>query len=419
MKKYILVTIFLVFTSFLRAEYLGLEEVLKSISQENLTVLIDREAVQQNLQKQYIQRANLWPKVSAELSQARKKDGLRGFESTYNSMYAKVSAKMPIFDRGLYQAFLEAKMGYAVSKESHQAILELILYDTAKAYLLHARNIRRADLILSNIKRSENFLALAKEKFEVGTASALDLARAKNRLFKDQQELISQELAVYQSASVLKEILNLPDDFSVEINSNILEEIHLEAKLLSLQSIFKLRPDYIAAQKKLKQAKVALQKAYAGHLPTVAAFGENGITGRHIGANNNKEWAVGVKLTVPLFEGFGTSAEVLKAKSEIKAQQYGLSQVKKKIATQYNLASNTLILRKKQLDQTKDQIQLAYEELELAQDRFLNSVADNQDLLLAQANLALILDDSLDILYHSILGLLDIFYAQGAVQNIL
>ncbi len=405
-----------------KGAYISLEEALGRIELENIQVLLRKEGVEQALQKQIMQRSSLLPQVQAELSQLRQKDKLRHTETrTYNAMEGALTASMPLFDATLIEAYKAAKLGRKVSKQGYKALLEAIRYETAKAYYAYAQGLQRSDVLNKNLERDLALFDLAKAQLSTGVASPLDTMRAHARVLQDQQALLSQGLELKRSELALKRLLSLDPEEELTIDKAILNTDTTPcARPATLQTVWKHRPDYQQALKKIKQAKAELKQAKAGHLPKASIFASTGINAeKPFDKTEKSSWMVGAKVTVSLFEGFRVSADVLRAQAALREQRYALAELKQNIQSAYALAQTSLEAKWLQLSLSKDQVALALEEVEMAKDRFKNGIGDNQALLSAQASLASVEDEALQLLYHYALAWLDLAFEQGQVKMIL
>lgn len=405
-----------------RAQSISLAEALMRVEQDNRTVLLNQEGIEQALHKQRMQGSTLWPQVEAELSQIRQKDSIRGGESkTYNAMEGTLTAKVAVLDYTLTQAYRASKMGYKVSKKAYEAALERVLYETVKAYYTYAQELQRNDVLNKNLERDLALLDLAKAQLSAGIASPLDTMRAHARVLKDRQDLLAQELDRKRSELDLRRLLNWAPEEPLLIDKTVLETYGARlASAFSTAKVWEQRPEYQQALKKLKQLKAEEKQARGGHLPHLSLFASTGINAeKPFDKTEKSSWGVGARVTLPLFEGFRTSSDVLRAKSALRQQRYALGELRQKIEATYALAQAGLEAKRQQLALSKDQVALALEELEMAKGRFKNGIADNQALLSAQASLAAVEDEALQLLYQYALAWLDFAFEQGRVKTII
>lgn len=405
----------------LEARFMSLEEALHTVEQENLTVLLNKESVQQALQGHYMKRAGLFPQVKVEVSQARQKDSFKGADSsTYNTMQAAITGSINVFDYSVYQAYQAAKQGHKVSQQAYKAILESVLYETAKAYYAYARDLQRLEVLNKNLERDTGLLDLAEGQLLAGIASPLDRMRAYTIVLQDKQALLQQSITLKKRDLQLKQFLNLDPLEELTIDKSILEADMPACLLASLDDICLRRPDYRQGLKKIKQLKAEVQQAKGGHFPTATVFASSGISGTKLfNKGERSTWMVGAKVSLPLFEGFRVSSDLLRAQAALRQQRYALAELKNTIKSAYLLAKASLEALQEQVVLSKDQVHLALEELEMAKDRFKQGVADNQALLSAQASLALVEDQDLSLLYAYALASLDLAFEQGRVRLIL
>lgn len=407
-------------------ELLTFESMLDRIENENLRVLLNRETIVQSLQQVKVERATLLPSLKLYSQQNRTQSvfiGFAGSQNIFNRFDAKIQGSFTVFDLTKWSDFQNARMGYRISESSHQALVQSILLEAAQAYITHIRNLKSLELIEANIARDQRLLDLALHSFEAGIANAIDVTRAEGKLAKDQQERLQAQADVHQSELTIKEMLNLDMHEKLDFDYGFFDQMRLgsdvgEAK--PLEVAFTKRPDYKEAKQQIRSRELALKSATAEHLPKFSVKGEYGYASSEIyDTQYGEQWSIGVEAELPLFEGGRILAERVRARSEIRQKERALLNLKKQIESEYDLTLFNLSSRFEQIPLAQKQVVLAEQELYFAENRFKNGIADNQEVISAQATLASAQDAEVDAIYRFYLAKLQLNFAVGDVKSVL
>ena len=403
---------------------LSLSQALDIIESENLQVLIQRQAVEETLQRSFIERSKLLPSVNLESFQLRTQfvNVGRGFDfpspPPVNRFDAKLVGGLPVFNYNKYSSYRLAKYQHEISELNFNSVLEDILEATTNAYLTHLRNLKRMDVIDANIIRDRILLELAENQFQAGVATRIDVTRAEVQIATDEKERLQQETFILESELQIKRLLKL--DLEAELT---LKDIELKSPDRSrsfdydIDSILNLRPDFIEASLELTRDRYAKKAAQWERLPSIELFGEIGyVTEEIFDGNEEDAWVVGIFVSLPIFEGLRLRSNKLQAIASIRRQELVLDDLQLEISSEYLLARQDARSRYKQIDIVRTKVVLSEEELELARKRFTEGVADNRDVTDAQAALAAANDELVEAVYFYNLSRLELARSRGGMR---
>lgn len=384
---------------------LTLEEVLDRVDSVNLSVLVNREFVNQAEENVTIARSPFLPFVSGSASQSR---GRRGVTSTIggatrNFFQGGFSAGLTVLDLRQWRTLKAAREGVAVSRYEYEDAIQTVMAQVASAYFAHVRDIAFDKVIDSNIERAEVLLNLARNQLRAGVATQIDVTRAEAELVAQQQAKLQQESVIVNSGLQLKQLLNLDLDADL-----VLEDFRVRRELdptvlnLTLDDILPHRPDYEAALAALQQAHLQTGAARAGRLPTVDVSGSMSWQGDTPADDLEDSWTAAVQLNVPIFEGRRIRADERIAESRERQQELQIENLRNLIGSELRNALEQVRSQLAQIDVAEKNLTLAEEELRLARVRYEQGVADNRELIdaenrYAQANFNLV---SALYLYH-------------------
>ena len=137
----------------------------------------------------------------------------------------------------------------------------------------------------------------------------------------------------------------------------------------------------------MKIAGTQRKATEADLLPSVSAFGDYGSSGLKPNDVDYPTRSVGVRLDVPIFNGGRTRSEMKIAASRQRESDAQLRDVRAAVEKDVRQALLNVKTREEQVRAADEAASLATQELQLAQDRFKNGVADNIEVVNAQTAL--------------------------------
>ena len=201
--------------------------------------------------------------------------------------------------------------------------------------------------------------------------------------------------------------------------TDTLSEDKLKENILDAAYNYADRKEYQLLQlgKKLNEYNVRRYKL--SYLPTLAAFGNYYKNAQRNKFNffNNGPWftssLVGVKLSVPIFDGFAKAARVSKAKLELEKTNNNLEQLKSSIdndVTQATLKMTSSLLT---MDAQKQNMELAEKVYNTTKIKYDQGLGSNQEIYTAQSELKVAQNNYYSALYDAIIAKIDYLTAIG------
>jgi outer membrane protein TolC len=404
---------------------LTLEQALASAERVSLNVLLSRETAAQAVETANQQRAALLPNLTAT-AQQRRSQGVSIATVVVTSgrpahrFDTLLTGSYSILDPDIRSALQAARMGAQVAQANYSAALQTVLAEIAASYFSNLRNLRRLDVLDANIARARALLELARNQLNAGVATQIDVTRAEAQLALAEQARLQQETTVHQSQLAFKRLLDLEPGSELRLEN--LEIRRLNAELFSFaqeKSAFERRAEYLAAQRAVEQAKLNVRTATYERLPSLTLSGNFGYAAPKFDDDLQDQWAIGLGVSVPVFDGLRTTANRRIALSRQRAQEARLHHLELQISSELRLALQDAGSRNAQVTVAEKGLRLAQEELRLAQQRYRQGVADNREIVEAQNRLAVADDNLVDAIYLYNLSRLELARVKGDVRAIL
>jgi outer membrane protein len=405
---------------------LTLEQALASVERVNVNVLLGRETAAQALEAVRQQRASVLPNISAS-AQQRRSQGVSIATVVVASgrpasrFDALVSGNYALFDPELLSAVKASKVGVEVAQANYQSIVQTVLADVAESYFAHLRNLRRLDVLDANISRARALLDLARNQFNAGVATQIDVTRAEAQVAQAEQARLQQVTVLFQSELLLKRLLDLDLAGAMKLENFVVQRANPSLFAFSEQkTAFEKRADFLAAQKALEQTKVNVRTATYQRLPGLSLTGNYGVAAANYDDDNKQEqWAIGLGVSVPVFDGLRAGADRRVALSRQRAQEFRVRNLELQISSELRLAVQDAGSRNAQIEVAEKSLRLAQEELRLAQQRYQQGVADNREVVEAQNRLAIADDNYVEAIFQYNLSRVELARAKGDVRAVL
>jgi len=378
---------------------LTLEDAIHRALEANLSVLEARAHTDEDQGAETRSQAALLPRVNAQTYANYQNRNLRAFGISvpglplpnvvgpFSNYDFRIYAQQSLFDLGSLHNFRASQRALDADKLSEQDARDLIVRMTASLYLNAQSAAARIEAAQSRVTDSSALLKLAQDRHDAGTATGVDVLRAKVQLANDKQALLVADNQYKQSLLGLARNLGLNPGTPLEL-----------AEPLRYQSLDQPAPDVLATSALTSRADyeslasqhatiVEQQRANrARFYPKVSINGNIGELGRSIG---------GVA-TTGLIQG-QVDFSIFDRDREGEAQQLAarLRRIDNQVADLRRGVDEDIRSALLDLDSATQQVQVAAEgqdlakrELQEAQDRFQAGTANNVEVVTAQDELA-------------------------------
>ena len=389
---------------------LSLGDAILIATDNSLTTLLAAESVEEARGFSNQTRAALLPNLFASAFQQNRTLNLRaqGFSSgddgggmmggaspipsfvgPFNTFDARVQLAQSVFNLAAIRDFRAGKTDIRRAESNVDLAREQVATFVALSYLNVLRGdldreAARADLILA-----ETLLKLANDQREAGVATGVDVVRAETRVAQERLRVLQAETALEQSQLDLQSIVGLPQGSALTLT----DMLHFtddaspapdESIRLALSARPEVRVAELAAQRREQDRRARVADQY----PSFDVFGDYGSSGVTPNSNNRPTRAYGVRLNVPVFDGGLTRGRIAVAESQSRQAELQLGSTRARIESDVRLAIVSARTAAAQVRAAADQLRLATRELDLARERFAAGVADNSEVVQAQAGLA-------------------------------
>jgi outer membrane protein len=263
-----------------------------------------------------------YPQIGLNASVARSQVGPRtslGIQTpavTFNSYSAGLNLSQNVFDFGRTPAQVRfQKQTHWASVSDIETASEQAVFAVKQGYygLLQAQ--RNQGVAEEAVKQYQAHLDQAQAQYEVGLAPKYDVTKATVDLGNAKISLIQARNAV----SVAKVTLNNAMGTSGTLDYAIEDTLTYEPTTITLDqaltTAYANRPDLASVAARRRAAEASITLARAGYLPTLAGTASYDYAGNRFPLSRG--WSLGLSLSVSLFNGFQTPAQVSAAKANV------------------------------------------------------------------------------------------------------
>ena len=249
--------------------------------------------------------------------------------SSLTSSSSSISLSQNIYDGGVWwNTIRQAKNSFRIAEQFDRQVITNIIRNVHSAYFNYLKTSQLLDVARSNLMSSQQQLALAEQKYELGSAKKTDLLKAEVRFGQARVDVINNDAILQNAYRTLKNAMGLigtDRDFSieeVEIPLEIIPEIDTGFELIQ-----KFNPSVKAKQYQITSAELSAKIAKGSRLPTISANASYSGSAENIGDaitnsfNDQKRMNTGVSISVPIFSGNSISTRIQQAKIAVDKQE--------------------------------------------------------------------------------------------------
>ena len=225
-----------------------------------------------------------------------------------------------------------------------------------------------------NIKISEERMAIAQKRFEVGAGSKLDVLQAKTDMNAQMSVLIRQKTTLDELKASLNQLIARPSETAFDVSDTI--PVQFQIKYEDLKANYqKTNLDLLYAQENISLTKQQLRGTKADVFPVIN-FNANYLFSRaENGAgqllfNRNLGFNYGLTATWRIFNGFNLNNRIKNAQLQNESATINYNNVRSQVEQQLLVAFKHFQDDQKVLELEEDNLKLVKEAVNIALERF-------------------------------------------------
>lgn len=270
----------------------------------------------------------------------------------------------------------------------------------------------------ANIALLEKLLKDTKEIYKNGFAEKLDVDKATVQLNNLSTEKVKIENQLKAGNSGLKFLMGMPQQDVLTLTDTLSEET-IKDNILNESYDYKNRKEFQLLSVAEKLGGYNVKRYKLSKLPTVAAFGTYSKNAQRDKFNffNDGDWfptaIVGLKISVPIFDGFKKNALIAQSRFELQKTQNSITQLKQNIdydVEQSRIKMTSALLT---LDNQKKNIILAEQVYNTTKKKYEQGLGSTLEIFMAQTEFKVAQNNYYSALYDAINAKIDWQKATG------
>ena len=323
-----------------------------------------------------------------------------------------------LFDGQVFVGLQARNAAIDFAKKQSAVTGEMINVNVQKIYYQLVVGKRQATTIDANIERFEKLLKDTKEIYNQGFAEKLDIDKVSVQLNNLLTEKIKVDNQLRAGNASLKFLMNMPQKDSLVLTDSLSDE-DLKANILDSKYDYADRKEYQLLQVGKKLGEYNVRRYKLSYLPTVALYGNYFKNAQRNKFDFFKDgpWftssLLGVKISVPIFDGFAKAARVSKAKLELQKTSNNLEQLQATIDNDVEQARLSFTSSLLTIDNQKKNMELAEKVYNTTKLKYEQGLGSNQEIYTAQTELKTAQNNYYGALYDAIIARIDFLKATG------
>ncbi len=323
-----------------------------------------------------------------------------------------------LFDGQVFVGLIARGVALKFYEKQTEITEEMINVNVQKIYYQLVVGKQQMTSVDANIGRFEKLLKDTKEIYKQGFAERLDVDKVSVQLNNLQTEKIKIQSQLDAGNAGLKFLMNMPQKDLLLLTDSITED-KIKENILADNYKYEDRKEYqfLTIAKTLNEFNVRRYKL--SYLPVLSAFGNYSKNAQRQKFDFFKggQWfttsLIGLKLSVPIFDGFAKSSRVQKAKIEVQRTNNNIEQLKSSIDNDVAQARLKITASVVTMDNQKRNIELAEKVYNTTKIKYEQGLGNNQEIYNAQTELKIAQNNYYSSLYDAIIAKIDYQKATG------
>ena len=340
MNQKLLISLFLLVTS-AKSEAMALVDCIQ-IALSNKETLkasaLDLQRAQQTVKGSY---SNILPSLmfsgsSSESSFPTQEGGYNpatgeitlGNISNLTSTSTGISLSQNIYNGGIWwNTIAQSKNSYKIAEQFDRQVKINIIRVVHQTYFNYLKTMQLLDVAQSNLKSSQQQLALTKKRFELGSARKTDLLKAEVRFGQARVDVVNNNSALENAYLNLKNamgIIGSDQDFTVKDVAAALVPVPDFAT--GFETIQKLNPSVLAKQRQITNAEFNEKITKGARMPNISAnanYSGNAEDLENLSGKWDENWRrnISLSISIPIYTGNTLSTRIQQARLNVQKQE--------------------------------------------------------------------------------------------------
>ncbi len=339
------------------------------------------------------------------------------FGTKFNATGA-IDASQLLFDGQVFIGLQARSAAMQLATKIAEVTVEQIKANIYKIYYQLVVGKQQLSSIDANITRFNKLLNDTKEIFKQGFAEKLDVEKVQVALNNLGTEKIKIENQLDAGNAGLKFLMNMPQKDTLLLTDTVGED-QLKGNILDEKYEYKNRKEFQLLVVASKLNEFNLRRYKLSRIPTLAAFASYQKNAQRTTFDlfNKGDWfttsLIGLKVSIPIFDGNARRAKIEKAKLEIEKTKNSIEQMEQNIDFDVNAARIKMKSAIATIDNQKQNVALAEKVYNTTKKKYEAGLGSNQEIYTAQSELKVSQNNYYSALYDAVIAKIDYLKAVG------
>ena len=335
----------------------------------------------------------------------------------FNVIDARAALSQTFLDFSALNRVHEAAENEKTAKFTLQDARELVVLVVGNQYLLTVAAASRLDTAKAQLDTAKTIFEQAQDQKRAGVSAGIDVLRAQVQMQTQQQRVLAAQNQLEQQKLSLARIIGLPVSQQFRLTDTVpyapLPGFNLEQ---SLAEAYKQRPEYLAAESRVRSSELAVKAARGEALPSVQVAGDFGGLGKTFGSLENT-YTLSAGLRIPIFQGGRVRADVGIAEANLRQFRLQLDDLHNRVELEVRSALLDVQTSDDEVKVAQQSIGLASQQLKESQDRYAAGVSGSLEVVQSQEAVALANETYIQALYLNNVAKLTLARALGVAEQ--
>jgi outer membrane protein len=334
------------------------------------------------------------------------------------TMGAGIDFSQILFDGQVFVGLQARSTAMDLATKSAALTTEQIKANIQKVYYQLVVGQKQLGSIESNIERFEKLLHDTKEIYKNGFAEKLDVDKVQVQLNNLNTEKIKIQNQLTAGNAGLKVLINLPQKDMLVLTDSLTDD-DVKADILDSAYNYNDRKEIQVLTAAAKLNGYNVKRYQLSRIPTIAAFASYSKNAQRNQFDffGKGDWfttsLIGVKMSVPIFDGFARRAKIENAKLALQKSNNTLEMAKQNMEYEVFTIRDKMKTAILTLDNQKQNIKLAEEVFNSTKKKYEQGLGSNQEIYNAQTELKVAQNNYYSALYDAITAKIDYLKATG------
>lgn len=348
-------------------------------------------------------------------------------EEEDNLGHGSINASQLLYDFGKTTGNIKAsRYGLDAQKQNYLQLLHDVIFEVKRNFYSVLEKKHLLNVASEAVSNYEQHLYRASRYFDAGVRTRIDVTNAQVELSNARLDLLRAESDLLASRVALERTLGIKpekDSYSLVADDGALEQFAANKPPMNysldnmLATAFTSRPLLHQANALVQSASSSINQARGGYFPTINAVAGYDDFETDL-AGFNDQWQVGLGLRWELFSGFATKGKMVQTRARHRELQHNKKDLELAITEDVTDSYLRADEHRKSVDIAAETMQLARENLRLAQERYKAGLNDMIEYNDAQLNFTRSQSNLVSAYYAYLTALARIEHATGSTSDL-